>query len=378
MPNRKSLSEIRELQLSITKNPVLQTILAYAPIFVGVLNTQRQFVFMNERFFQDSGLAYAADRIGMRPGEVLHCVHHREASGGCGHSFSCRYCGLLRPVLDALRSGRSQKGEVRLSTDRDGTFQAWDLSVHVEPIVLEGESLLILFMRDISDEKRKALIERVFFHDVMNSVASLHNLFHLLHPDDEDDPEGLLRMMRLRLSDISEQIHYQKRLVQAERGSVVPDFQTVDLYRELQDIIEEERLRFVHSKKQIEIHLQGASQEIVSDKTLLRRIIVNMLKNAREGEIDHGKRGPIQVSLRSEDDCLWLVVQNSAVMEAEVRSQIFQRSFSTKGPGRGLGTYSMKLLAKQYLQGDIDFYSEEGSGTVFRLQLPLRPKLQGS
>lgn len=34
-----------------------------------------------------------------------------------------------------------------------------------------------------------------------------------------------------------------------------------------------------------------------------------------------------------------------------VQLQIFNRSFSTKGKGRGTGTYSMKLLTKRYLKG---------------------------
>jgi signal transduction histidine kinase len=58
-------------------------------------------------------------------------------------------------------------------------------------------------------------------------------------------------------------------------------------------------------------------------------------------------------------------------MPKEVQMQIFQRSFSTKGKGRGIGTYSIKLLTETYLGGKVSFRSEERHGTTFRIDLPL-------
>jgi sensor histidine kinase regulating citrate/malate metabolism len=55
----------------------------------------------------------------------------------------------------------------------------------------------------------------------------------------------------------------------------------------------------------------------------------------------------------------------------DVRLQIFQRSFSTKGSGRGLGTYSMKLFGENYLHGRVYFRTNEKQGTTFTIELPL-------
>lgn len=57
-------------------------------------------------------------------------------------------------------------------------------------------------------------------------------------------------------------------------------------------------------------------------------------------------------------------------MPDEVKLQIFQRSFSTKGRGRGIGTYSIKLFTEKYLEGKVSFTSKEGEGTVFTVELP--------
>jgi signal transduction histidine kinase len=63
-------------------------------------------------------------------------------------------------------------------------------------------------------------------------------------------------------------------------------------------------------------------------------------------------------------------VHNEAVMPESIQRQIFQRSFSTKGEGRGLGTYSVKLFGERYLGGQVSFHSAAGHGTVFLLSLP--------
>lgn len=51
--------------------------------------------------------------------------------------------------------------------------------------------------------------------------------------------------------------------------------------------------------------------------------------------------------------------------------QIFQRSFSTKGNGRGLGTYSIKFLTEKYLKAKVSFLSNENDGNTFKVDLPL-------
>ena len=61
-------------------------------------------------------------------------------------------------------------------------------------------------------------------------------------------------------------------------------------------------------------------------------------------------------------------------MPEAVRHQLFQRSFSTReGRGRGIGSYSVKLLTEKYLRGDVSFVSREPEGTTFFVALPCHP-----
>jgi signal transduction histidine kinase len=106
---------------------------------------------------------------------------------------------------------------------------------------------------------------------------------------------------------------------------------------------------------------------IWTDQRLLMRILRNMLKNGLEA-ISPGQAVKIECIDRGDD--VAFAVHNPGVMSEEVQLQVFQRSFSTKGrTGRGVGTYSMKLLSEQYLGGRIEFVSRPPEGTTFTLIL---------
>jgi sensor histidine kinase regulating citrate/malate metabolism len=61
-------------------------------------------------------------------------------------------------------------------------------------------------------------------------------------------------------------------------------------------------------------------------------------------------------------------------MPPEIQLQVFQRSCSTKGDGRGTGTYSIRLLSS-YLLGAASFSSTPEEGTTFHVTLPQQPLL---
>ena len=107
---------------------------------------------------------------------------------------------------------------------------------------------------------------------------------------------------------------------------------------------------------------------LFSDPVLLERVLGNMIKNALEATPSNGTVtvgcGPIQGGVQ-----FW--VHNPTDMPRDVQLQVFQRAFSTKGKGRGFGTYGIKLLAERYLQGGIGFESVEAEGTTFWISLPV-------
>ena len=101
---------------------------------------------------------------------------------------------------------------------------------------------------------------------------------------------------------------------------------------------------------------------------LLRRVLGNLTKNALEATPEGGT---ITLAVQADDDTVQFSVNNPTVMPEEVKKQVFQRSFSTKGgSGRGVGTYSVKLLTERYLGGAVTFTSESPAGTTIAVSLP--------
>jgi sensor histidine kinase regulating citrate/malate metabolism len=79
--------------------------------------------------------------------------------------------------------------------------------------------------------------------------------------------------------------------------------------------------------------------------------------------------GIVVVGVTADDSVITYYVHNDSVIPKEVQLQIFQRSFSTRGIGRGTGTYSIKLLTEKYLNGKVSFTSNITGGTIFTIEL---------
>jgi signal transduction histidine kinase len=137
----------------------------------------------------------------------------------------------------------------------------------------------------------------------------------------------------------------------------------------LQDVVALYRSLQIARARTIQIVPSSADVRFSTDKTQLTRIVGNMLKNALEAS-PSGERVLVGCD-RDRDTQVSFWVQNFQVMPPEVQLQIFNRSFSTKGNGRGIGTYSIKLLCERYLKGEVSFVSSAEQGTIFKVTLPL-------
>ena len=104
----------------------------------------------------------------------------------------------------------------------------------------------------------------------------------------------------------------------------------------------------------------------------MKRILGNMIKNALESsEIGEAVIIGCKKVLLKDCEYVQFWVNNQSVIPRSVQLQIFQRSFSTKGGNRGLGTYSMKLLGERYLDGHVGFTTHEKDGTTFHIRISL-------
>jgi len=335
-----------------------------------VLNTHRQVVAANLRGFVANPDAAARSVLGLRPGEALGCVHASEERGGCGASEACRTCGALRSVLGCQESRAPVEGECVVTTG-DGTPETFELHLRASPASVDGRLFTVLVLRDVSAEKRRAILERVFFHDLLNTVAGLSNSSHLLLRAPAERLRSIAERVTRQVRQLEEEVLSQRTVLEAERGTLELAPRPVSAREVLSDLVTfyaDHPLGHLHRLECPE----APDLEIRTDPSLLMRVLKNMVTNALEAT---SEGQAVQVSCRAEEPgsrfaCAFRV-RNPGVMPREVALHVFERSFSTKAAlGRGLGTYSMKLLGERYLGGEVRFLSEEGEGTLFTVLLP--------
>lgn len=348
----------------IAAQPELRVILDAVPDLVVVLNEYRQMIFAN-RSTRTLLERDEAQLLGQRPGEALNCVHACETPGGCGTTAFCSMCGSVRAIL-ASQHGRADVQECRIILR--GSGDALDLRVWAVPFELDGEKLTIYTMHDIRDEKRRRALERIFFHDVLNTVGAISASTEIILDRDAAEAHDFLGLLGNLASRLVEEIKSQRDLLSAENNELAVAPVPIDVPALLRSEADAIRLSPLAEGRFIRIVPPEEPAEFVSDPTLLRRVLDNMLRNGLEAT-EPG--GTVTLGCCPHGDKIEFWVHNPAAMPRDVQLQIFQRSFSTKGSGRGLGTYSMKLLSERFLGGQVTFDSSPAEGTTFRAVYPL-------
>lgn len=367
---RATQSEVIENYHDFVNNADLSEIFDSVSSVTAILNEERQVVYVNKQFINSLNIPDVIKVLGKRPGEVLSCVHATEMPAGCGTSETCNYCGAVNAILKSQKNSISVTDECRITSIIDGICHSSDLSVTASPFSMKGNNYTILSIEDISEEKRKRLLERIFFHDIINTAGGVKAF--LDHIKNCNDPEALKHFTGKAhnlSSMLLEEIQEQKDLVAAENDELrvkIADVSTLDVVYEA---VEQVKFHRVAKDKNILIDDKLKDKTIQTDKVLLRRVLHNMLKNAVEASQEDDN---ILISAIKEAESITFKVNNPAIISDSVQKQIFQRSFSTKEDNRGIGTYSMKLLTEKYLKGKIYFTSTEEEGTTFYVEIKTR------
>lgn len=362
---RSPQSEILRQYEILKSNADLVVFLNGVASMVTILNLNRQIVFVNNLTLLTLGLTDIHQVLGKRIGEAFGCQHAFTVNG-CGTSPHCSACGAVRSMLDCVSSTEAIE---ECSLTNDESMATFDLRVHSTFTRLYGEELIICSLFDVSDEKRRNVLEHIFFHDILNTINGISGMAQVLQKVPPEKQSVYLSHLTRLLKSLVDEVNSHRILTMAERN----EYKTAEHHLRSLDFITEEieiyRQVAATDSKIIKITEDSENHEFVTDRILLSRVLGNMLKNALEAE---SNGATIEIGVRKGDDrYLHFYVYNDSVIPPKNQLQIFNRSFSTKGEGRGLGTYSMKLLTEKYLNGMIDFVSESGKGTFFTVKLPV-------
>jgi K+-sensing histidine kinase KdpD len=367
--DRAGFNDLNKAYQSVQSIQHIKDILDALPYLAAVLNPQRQIIYSNNHLLKELGNISMEQILGKRPGEALNCIYAIENDDGCGSTENCRYCGALNAILESQQSGKKIIMECRITASVDNNLTAYDFSVTATPLIWDNVNYTILALKDISHEKRRQALERIFFHDIINKAGSLSSYIDIIK--DIKNPDEIRRFLSTAsaISDeLVEEIIAQRELIDAENNELKTNLSTTFSYDLLKTITDHIMHHPVAKNKIIEIDSQSDNIAFEVDDRLIKRVLTNMLKNALEATNENGH---VKLGCTQNNQHITFWVKNKGNIPKNEQMQIFQRSFSTKGTGRGLGTYSMKMLGEQYLKGKVWFYSSKSDDTTFYIELPI-------
>jgi signal transduction histidine kinase len=275
----------------------------------------------------------------------------------------------LAPVArasDAARSLAEGLLATRLPVEREDEFGAWARSFNEMAEALgskidalsEAQAREHRFTADVAHELRTPLTA------IVNEASLLGEHLERMPPEARRPAELLVEDVA-RLRDLVEDLMEISRL---DAGTQRVRLERVDLASLVAAAV---HIRGWDDRAQLD------TQEIVleSDPRRLERIVANLIGNAFE----HGGR---DVSVRVGRDGVGAFVEvadrGRGIDPADL-PHLFERFYKTDraraGPGSGLGL-AIALENARLLGGDIEVWSEPGSGSRFTLRLPVTEPLQ--
>ena len=351
-----------------TTHPIVDAMLRTWGGAVAVLNAQRQIVALNATYLEAVGAADAGVVLGLRPGEAIGCTQANAHPGGCGTARACAACGAAVAIVSSAARDRPEERDCVLSLRRDDATVEIDLRVRAAPLTLDGITFTLVTLSDVTVERRRAALERAFFHDLANLVAGLTGAAASL--DDPDPAEvalvaGDVRSLTARLS---KEVQLQRALASARPGALRLEVERLDLGA----LLDQMRKLFQHhpvaAGKRLAVAAPLGLLALDTDGYLLHRVVTNMLVNAFEATPPGGE---VRLTVTEPEGRVALSAWNPGAIPPAIAPRIFQRYFSTKpGEGRGQGTFVMKLFGEAYLKGRMTFTTGPLDGTCFTLTLP--------
>jgi PAS domain S-box-containing protein len=104
----------------------------------------------------------------------------------------------------------------------------------------------------------------------------------------------------------------------------------------------------------------------------IQQVIVNLCNNAIDAMQANG-RLTVRTRLAAAGRVALQVQDTGAGIAPEIQPRIFEPFFTTKevGKGTGLGLSLVYEIIQQWHQGTIEFETEQGKGTIFKIELPV-------
>ncbi len=357
-------SAITDLQHELFNEGVVsRKLLDTVPNPLLIINEQWQVVYANPAVRALVDKDHENPVIGLSEGEAFHCVHARHSLQEAGKHECCRICGVAR-VLSLSLQGKAASEDCRLACELTGTASNLDLRVWATPLEFNGANFSILTLVDISDKYRREALEKICYHDLLNTLSSIKGFLSIMNEVKGEEHAEICELLERTTQSSIDEIIALRMIERADQNDLQVKIELLESSAFL-DLMQKTLQRHPAASNKSLKMTDNVSRIFSSDPRLLRRIVSNMLINALEAT---PVGGSVSLSGTADDTQLCIQVHNDQPIPRLQCHQIFQQNSSSKGQGRGQGTYSIKLLS-DILGGAVSFTSSEQEGTTFSLRI---------
>ncbi len=216
-------------------------------------------------------------------------------------------------------------------------------------------------LRD-NEQQNKQLLSGIA-HEIKNPLGGLEIYTGLLQEElgDENHQQEYFRNISRALKNLNQTVASYLDYARPQKS----ELQVLSVAEVVSDVVK--IIRPELDAQKIHFHFSG-DEVILGDESKLRRIILNLLKNA----MDAVKPGSGEISLTIVEKNQQIEVEiedNGKGIAPEELQTIFEPYYTTSDKGYGLGLPIAKNLTEE-MHGTIFVQSDQGKRTIFRLTFP--------
>src|SRR6266566_1608616 len=302
-----------------------------------------------------------------------------------GHFLGRRVTEIFpagHPLCGALRIESDELSEVAAETELETSEGLKRVGVSVQAIQEDGERMgALVTLRDLDSlesintqlqvSERLAALGRItagVAHEVKNPLNSmrlwLENLKESLPAESDGASQQAVQVLDKEIDRLDAVV---KRFLDFTRPMDVR-LEPTQLAELLKEVLEFAQPQLQKSNIQLAQLLPIDVPEVYVDRALLKQAVLNLVLNAAEAMPSGGQ---LRLVLSRRGEMAEITVGDTGKgIPLENRQNIFQLFFTTRPGGSGIGLASTFRIVQLH-NGSIDFTSEVGRGTTFRIELPL-------
>jgi PAS domain S-box-containing protein len=275
------------------------------------------------------------------------------------------------PYLTLLQKGKRARFMMNTISRETKKPSIFEISLY------PSEQGIIVVVEDKTEEEKTKRLSAIgatagmVGHDIRNPLQAIIGDIFLLKQCLLSMPESETRKeVSESLDNIESNVNYINKIVadlQDYSRTINPEYSEFDLSDLITSIIQS-----VNRQTNLDVSVNvDPSFVITSDRSLIRRVLTNLIVNAIQAMPNGGK---LKLSSDRKDTNVLIIVEDTGIgIPEDIKPNLFTPMVTSKSKGQGLGLAVVKRLVEA-LNGTISFESQVGKGTKFVVALPINSK----